>query len=88
MLDFSPAQVPRGKWVDELVEFRAQAQTRLDQTPSLKHDADDLFEKAWQQAYPGVRKSFETYGEVVELPKVCPYSLQQCMDADFVPLGP
>lgn len=29
-LEYSPAQAPRGKWVDELVEFRAQAQTRLD----------------------------------------------------------
>ena len=43
--------------VDELVEFRAQAQTRLDQIPSLKHDADELFDKAWQQAYRGVRAS-------------------------------
>ncbi|MEA3638499.1 MAG: DUF29 domain-containing protein [Lamprobacter sp.] len=86
-LDYSPAIAPRGKWVDELVEFRAQAQTRLEQTPSLKHYANDLFEKAWQQASRGAYKSFEAYGEVVEIPRVCPYQLAECLDVDFVPRG-
>lgn len=86
-LDLSPATDPRGKWVDELVEFRAQAQTRLDDTPSLAHHADALFHKAWQQARSGAVKSFQAYGEQVAIPDACPYSMAQCLDTDFVPAG-
>jgi len=86
-LDLSPATDPRGKWVDELVEFRAQAQTRLEDTPSLAHHAEELFLKAWQQARRGAEKSFQAYGEDVAIPEQCPYSIEQCMDTDFVPRG-
>jgi hypothetical protein len=86
-LALSPATDPRGKWVDELVEFRAQAQTRLEDTPSLAHYADALFDKAWQQARRGAVKSFQAYGEHVAVPAECPYSLEQCLDLDFVPAG-
>ncbi|MBK1732025.1 hypothetical protein CKO41_09520 [Thiococcus pfennigii] len=84
-LDLSPAAAPRGKWVDELVEFRAQAQTRLEETPSLRHYADELFDKAWRQARRGAAKSFEAYGEAVTVPEACPYSLGECLDHDFIP---
>ena len=84
-LRLSPATAPRGKWVDELVEFRAQAQTRLEETPSLQHYADGLFAKAWQQARRGAIKSFDAYGEAVEVPVDCPFSMQQCLDGDYVP---
>lgn len=84
-LELSPASDPRGKWVDELVEFRAQAQTRLEDTPSLAHYADDLFRRAWQQGRRGAEKSFQAYGEQVEIPEQCPYSLEQCLDLDFIP---
>lgn len=84
-LELSPAADPRGKWVDELVEFRAQAQTRLEDTPSLAHYAGDLFRRAWQQSCRGAAKSFQAYGEQVEIPEQCPYSLEQCLDIDFIP---
>jgi hypothetical protein len=86
-LELSPATSPRGKWVDELVEVRSQAQTRLDETPSLQHYADTLFEKAWQQARRGAEKSFQAYGEAVQVPDICPYSKAQCLDQDFIPEG-
>jgi len=86
-LELSPPKTPRGKWVDELVEFRAQAQTRLEETPSLQHYADELFRKAWQQARRGAVTSFQAYGETVEVPDLCPYSIEQCLDQDFVPSG-
>lgn len=86
-LELSPATAPRGKWVDKLVEFRAQAQTRLDETPSLQHYADALFEKAWQQARRGAEKSFQAYGEAVQVPDICPYSRAQCLDQDFIPIA-
>jgi hypothetical protein len=62
-LELSPARASRGKWVDELVEFRAQAQTRLEDTPSLAHYAEDLFRRAWQQGRRGAAKSFQAHGD-------------------------
>jgi len=62
-LELSPARASRGKWVDELVEFRAQAQTRLEDTPSLAHYAEDLFHRAWQQGRRGAAKSFQAHGD-------------------------
>ena len=49
-LAFSPACAPRAKWTEDIIEFRDQAQTRIEATPSLKHFAPELFAKAWQQA--------------------------------------
>jgi len=86
-LERSPATAPRGKWVDELVESRAQAQTRLEDTPSLAHYAEDLFRKAWQQGRRGAAKSFQAHGEQVEIPEQCPYSLEQSLDIDFIADG-
>lgn len=71
--------------MDELVEFRAQAQTRLEDTPSLAHYADGLFRRAWQQGRRGAAKSFQAYGEQVETPEQCPYSMEQCLDIDLIP---
>jgi len=50
-LELSPATASRGKGVEELVKFRAQAQTPLEEAPSLKHNADDLLDRAWHQAH-------------------------------------
>lgn len=84
-LDLSPAKTPRAKWIEEVLEFRAQAESRMDNTPSLAHYADDLFRKAWPQARRIAQKSFEAHGEVVDPPPECPYSLEQVLDADFLP---
>ncbi len=84
-LEFSPAHDPRNKWIEEVLEFRAQADSRLEDTPSLRHYADELFAKAWPQARKIARKSFEIYGEDVQTPVECPYTLEQVLDSDFLP---
>jgi predicted DNA-binding ribbon-helix-helix protein len=84
-LDLSMARDPRAKWIEEVLEFRAQAESRLDDTPSLRHYADELFRKAWPQARRIAQKSLEAHGEVAELPAECPYTLEQVLDADFLP---
>jgi hypothetical protein len=84
-LDFSPAQAPKGKWAEEIIEFRDQAQARIDATPSLKHHAPELFGKAWQQARRAAEKTFALHHEAVTLPEQCPYSLEQVLDSDFFP---
>lgn len=84
-LDLSPAIDPRPKLIEDVTEFRDQAQTRIEETPSLKHYADELFEKAWQQARRAAGKSFEAYGEDVLIPSECPYSLIQALNSDYFP---
>lgn len=44
-----------------------------------------LFAKAWPQARRIARKSFEWHGENVQPPVDCPYTLEQVLDADFLP---
>ncbi len=87
-LDYSPAKDPRNKWIEELLEFRAQAENRLEETPSLHHYADELFAKAWPQARRMAIKTFNLYGEKVAIPLECPYTLQQVLDSDFLPDRP
>jgi len=84
-LDHSPAQSPKGKWAEEIIEFRDQAQARIEATPSLKHHAPELFAKAWQQARRAAEKTFALHREAVVVPEHCPYSLDQVLDPDFFP---
>lgn len=85
-LQLSPADSPRTKWTEEVIEFRDQAQARIEATPSLKHYAPELFAKAWPQARRAARKSFELYGESVDVPEICPYSIEQVLDPDYFPV--
>ena len=84
-LEYSSAIDPRAGWVEEITEFRAQAETKLDDTPSLKHYADGLHQKAWPQARKMVEKSFRVYQEKAKLPNNCPYTLDNVLDYDFFP---
>jgi hypothetical protein len=84
-LDYSPAVDPRAKWTEEVSEFRAQLETCLEDTPSLKAIADELFRKAWPQARKIAENSFKAYGETVRLPADCPYALEQVISQDFLP---
>ena len=84
-LEFSPAHDLRNQWIEEVLGFRAQAENRLEDTPSLRHYADELFAKAWPQARKIARKSFEIYGENMQVPVECPYTLEQVLGSDFLP---
>lgn len=84
-LEYSSATDPRVGWVEEVTEFRAQAETKLDDTPSLKHYAEGLHQKAWPQARKMVEKSFRVYQEKAKLPNNCPYTLDNVLDYDFFP---
>ena len=84
-LDLSPSTTPRAAWIEEVSEFRDQAETRIEETPSLKHYAEELFSRAWPQARRSAEKSFQAYGEHIEIPADCPYTLEQVMDSDFLP---
>jgi hypothetical protein len=84
-LHYSPAAAPRQKWMEEVIEFRDQAQARMDATPSLKHYAPELFDKAWQQARRAAQRTFELHREQVRVPDICPYTIEQVLDPDYFP---
>jgi hypothetical protein len=84
-LEYSSATDLRAGWVEEITEFRAQAEIKLDDTPSLKHYAEGLLQKAWPQARKMVDKSFRVYQEKANLPNNCPCTLNNVLDYDFFP---
>lgn len=84
-LQLSPATDPRAGWIEEVSEFRDQAQARMDATPSLAHYAPALFEKAWQLVQRSAQKSFSAHNERVVVPAECPFTLDQVLDIDFIP---
>jgi hypothetical protein len=84
-LEYSSATDPRAGWVEEITDFRAQAVTKLDGTPSLKRYAEGLHQKAWPQALKMVEKSFWVCQEKSKLPHDCPYTLENVLDYDFFP---
>lgn len=84
-MEFSTAAEPMTGWREEISEFRAQAEARMEDTPSLTHYVESLFQKAWPQARKVAEQSFKNHGEKVVLPKDCPYSLDQVLDYDFYP---
>ena len=84
-LEYSKATLPRAKWTEEISEFRAQAETALEDTPSLAAMAQTLFSKAWPQARKIAETSLAAYGEAVKLPAECPYTLDQTLNQDFWP---
>ncbi len=84
-LELSPAGDTRAKWTEELMELRAQAESRLEDTPSLASYAQGLYRKAWPQARRIADRALAAHGESVELPRECPYSLEQVLDPDFLP---
>ncbi|MBB1073124.1 DUF29 domain-containing protein [Rhodoferax sp. 4810] len=86
-LQFSPATWPQLHWLEEITEWRDQVQTRMEMTPSLQHDANELLEKAWIQARRSVEKSLIAHGETAAIPRVCPYTLAQILDHDFLPIS-
>ena len=75
-LELSPATAPRGKWVDERVELRAQAQRPDSNTRLAWRTTQEI-----SSAGPGnriavvrQRPSSAHGGEQVEIPEQCPYS--------------
>ncbi len=84
-LEYSSATDPRARWVEEITEFRAQAETKLVDTPSLKRYANGLYQKAWPQARKMVEKSFMVHQKKATLPNNCPHTLDNVLDYDFFP---
>ena len=63
-------------WAAEIVNFRAQLQHRLEDSPSLKSELEAMYAKAYPVAVKSVSKLFS-------LPKDAHISLEQALDEDW-----
>jgi hypothetical protein len=65
-------------WASEIVNFRFQIQTRLEDSPSLKPQLITMYEKAYPVAIKSVSKLFT-------LPPEAEITLSQALDEDWFP---
>ncbi len=63
-------------WAAEIVNFRAQIQHRLEDSPSLKSELETMYAKAYPVAVKSVSKLFP-------LPQNASISLEQALDEDW-----
>ena len=74
----------RGKsWRFTIKEQRETVIDLLDESPSLKHELDNQFSRAYQKALNIIEKETELNQNT--LPKVCPFSLKESLKEDFLP---
>ncbi len=65
-------------WAAEVVNFRAQIQNLLEDSPSLKNELAGMYIKAYSVASKSISKLFD-------LPENTHISLEQCLDEDWFP---
>lgn len=77
---YSPATEQRRHWLDEVDEFRSQAEDRI--TPTIRADVEAEFEEIYARARRNVARKMRRYGEeraTDALPTECPYTLDQIL---------
>lgn len=87
-------RAPRQSWVSSLMAQRGDVELLLEQNPGLKTRLEDAYRHALKQGQHFALKGFYDYeperGELyrTEIEMAAPFSLDQCLDADFLPAGP
>jgi hypothetical protein len=80
LLEHSPAQEPRRRWIGEIVSFRRDIDRRL--TPTLRRDLKRHLQLRYEEARIDLIRKLMLYGEgdlVGRLPPICPYTLEQVL---------
>lgn len=79
-LSYWESEKPRSgnHWSSEIVNFRAQIQTRIEDSPSFRPQMETFYEKAYPVALKSVSKLFS-------LPPEANISLSQALDEDWFP---
>jgi hypothetical protein len=88
LLQYSPADEPRGSWIDEVETFRDEIDERL--TPSLRRDLQRQLPLLYRRARERARGKLERYGEAdaaARLPERCPYALDEVLGDVWPPRG-
>lgn len=70
-------------WLGSIDEQRDQLEILLRQSPSLRR----FFQEAIEHSYPKARRAaaLETGLPIEGFPDRCPYSVEQCLNVDFLP---
>ena len=79
---FQPDQ-RSGSWRASIIEHRQRLRDDLEESPSLAGHAGTVLERAYADAR--ARALAETGLPAKQLPRTCPYTLQQSLDIDFLP---
>ncbi|MEI6707585.1 MAG: DUF29 domain-containing protein [Methylococcales bacterium] len=70
-------------WLNSINKQRIGIDEVLDENPSLKYELEDRFQQSYKYARRYV--ATETRLPLSTFPEQCPYSLQEALDADFLP---
>jgi hypothetical protein len=85
-LEYSPSSRPRRKWLISIGDARYALERRM--TLTLRKVAEDEIAKCYKHARRHAAFAMLDHGErdaVRELPKPCPYTLEQILDEDWLP---
>ena len=85
-LEHSPAAAPRDGWYDSIADARRELEFRL--TASLRRDLVANLARLYAAARGHAARALKRHGETEAgtiLPDACPYSLDQLLDADWLP---
>ena len=87
LLKFSPATDPRSHWKEEIINCRVKIDDLIDDSPSLRPRLnDDMLAKQWTQAVRLASPNLGTELHLIgKLPAVCPFTLAQVLNDDFLP---
>jgi hypothetical protein len=75
--------IQSGSWKKSIHYARQGVQDELEYSPSLKHQLEELFVKAYARARKDA--SQETGIRLATFPEQCPYSLEQALAEDWLP---
>lgn len=85
-LEHSPAAGPRRGWMNSVSNGRFEIALLVDDSPSLRRRLPEGLEKAWRGALNSARYGLQADNLPVDaLPADCPYTVEQVIDADWLP---
>ena len=80
LVTHSPGSDQRRHWLDEIDEFRSQAEDKL--TPTIRRDLETDLDVIYSRARRNVARKMRRYSEeaaAAALPEACPFTLEQIL---------
>lgn len=82
-LAHSPASAPRDLWLDTVDHARAEIEDLM--TRSIRAEIEPELPKLYKRAKREVERALKRHGETADLPKACPYKLDDLLQDDWYP---
>jgi Domain of unknown function DUF29 len=83
-LEYSPAEGPRRGWKETIDTQRMDLEEIL--SPSLRHELEGEFSRLYSRARRGAARGLKPDRiQERQLPRTCPYTLDQVLAADWLP---